>query len=455
MDIKSTGMPGLDEILGGGIPATSTVLIAGNPGTGRTTLGIQSLCYAAKEGEKVLYVCPTTKSEASVRETLSQYDFYEESLNIRTYNISSVERDPLTMLVDLGNAVASLNPDRILIDPVTPIGFGFPEAERRRFMYSLNSAMNDWNAIVYLTGTMSTQEMCRSVITDIVDGVIYLSQKIGRVNTDRRLKVIKFSGLSYLNGEHFFEASSSGVSIYPRIEIPFSRPEWNSERIGFGIDNLEKLMGGGLFRQSSTLLAGNTGTGRTIFGLQFIIDGAMKGESGIISSFEETPEEIRYYAENLGCDLKELEDKDLVRIFHMAPSEINPCKHAIKLKEHIEAIGAKRVVIDDISGFENAFGVCAEKREHLSNLIRLFKALDITAVLIGGNMAPGSDLLVSEIPVSSFVDNLILLRNLEIDDEIKKALYILKMHGSNHEKRLIEYNIDSDGIHIGEFLKDM
>ncbi|MBN2111400.1 MAG: circadian clock protein KaiC [Methanosarcinaceae archaeon] len=455
MEIRSTGIPGLDEILGGGIPRPSTMLIAGNPGTGRTTLGIQSLCHAAREGEKVLYICPTTKSESSIHETFSNYDFYEEEINIRTYNISSVERDPLTMLVDLGNTVTSLEPDRILIDPVTPIGFGFPEAERRRFMYSLNSAMNDWNAIVYLTGTMTTEEMCRSVITDIVDGVIYLSQNIESVYTDRRLRVVKFSGLNYLDGKHFFEISNSGIHLYPRIVVMSIEPEWNSERVGFGIEKLEDFMGGGLFKQSSTLLAGNTGTGKTLFGLQFIIEGARKGEPGIISTFEETPGELRYYASNFGIDLKELEDKKLVRIYHMAPSEINPCKHAAKIQEYIEDIGARRVLLDDISGFDQAFGYCAGKKEHLANLIRLFKNKHITSLLICGNIISGADPAVSEIPIASFVDNLVLLRNLEIDGEIKKGLYILKMHGSEHEKHLIEYRIAAEGIQIGKFLKDM
>ncbi|WP_406655621.1 ATPase domain-containing protein [Methanolobus sp. ZRKC2] len=455
MEIIPTGIPGLDKILDGGIPRPSTILIAGNPGTGRTTLGIQSLCYASKKGEKVLYVCPTTKTEDSIREILSNYDFYEKDLNIRTYNISSVERDPLTMLVDLGNIVASLKPDRILIDPVTPIGFGFPEAERRRFMYSLNSAMNDWNAIVYLTGTMETREMCRSVISDIVDGVIYLSQKIDRVHTDRRLRVMKFCGMSYLSGEHFFEISDSGVHIYPRMKPLVPESEWSIERVGFGVEELESFMGGGMFRHSSTLLAGNTGTGKTLFGLSFIVDGARKGEPGIISSFEETPEEIRHYAANLGLDFKELEEKNLVRIQHIPPSEVNACKHATKLLENIDAIGAKRVVLDDISGLDHAFGDCSKKIDHLSNLIRIFKSKGITSVFISGNMAAGSDVLVSKIPISSIVDNLILLRNLEIGNEIKKSLYILKMHGSNHEKRLIEYDIDSEGIHLGEFLNDM
>ncbi|MEZ5334174.1 MAG: ATPase domain-containing protein [Methanolobus sp.] len=134
--MKSTGIQGFDEILGGGVSVPSTLLIAGTPGSGRTTLGIQSLCEAAKNGENVLYIGVSTKSESAIREGLSNYSFYHDSVNIHTFSISSVERDPLTMLVDLGNTVASLKPDRILIDPVTPMGFGFPEAERRRFMYS-------------------------------------------------------------------------------------------------------------------------------------------------------------------------------------------------------------------------------------------------------------------------------------------------------------------------------
>lgn len=455
LETKFTGINGLDEILGGGITAPSTILIAGNPGSGRTILGVQSLCEAARNGEKVLYICITTQSENSIRESLSEYSFYEEALNLRVFNVSSVERDPLTMLVDLGNIVNSIKPDRILIDPITPIGFGFPEAERRRFIYSLNSAIVEWNAIVYLTGTMSKSDVCKSVISDVADGIINLSQEIQRRGSKRMITIIKMNRPNYLDGEHTFSINASGVTIYPRITAPVIEEAAQISRINAGIPKFEDLSRGGLFELSSTLIAGNTGTGKTLFGLSFIVEGAKNGEPGIISTFEDSPAELRRYATSLGLELEKLEKQGLIRIIYTPPSEINACRHTIELRNYIQEMGAKRALLDDISGFDYVFDTQIAKREHIANMIRLFKNMGVTSMFISGNMAAGSNILQSEIPISSLVDVLILLRHMDIGKEIRKTMAILKMHGTDHEKHLISYDITSEGINIGEFLKDM
>ncbi|MDG6243425.1 MAG: ATPase domain-containing protein [Methanolobus sp.] len=452
METRSTGIPGFDEILGGGMIVPSTILIAGNPGSGRTTMGIQSLCEAAKSGEKVLYICITTKSESSVRENLASYDFYEEALNIHTFSISSVERDPLTMLVELGNYVASFKPDRILIDPVTPIGFVFAEAERRRFMYSLHAAIGEWNAIVYLTGTMSQDEVCRSVISDMVDGIVYLSQDIQRRGNQRIIKIMKMNRPDYLEGEHTFDISNKGVIIYPRTTSKDTEEPAVIERIDVGIKGFEELSRGGLFKHSSTLIAGNTGTGKTLFGLHFIIHGALNGEPGVISSFEDSPAELRRYAASVGLGLEELEQQGMIKTIYTPSSEINAGRHANELQESMEEIGAKRVLLDDISGFDYAFGDAVAKKEHMASLIRLFKKMGATSILISGSGTATSNVLTSEIPLSPQADVLIVLKNVEMDNTIKKTMSILKMHGSDHEKRLVAYNIDSEGIHISDLL---
>ena len=455
METKFTGIDGFDEILGGGITAPSTILIAGNPGSGRTILGVQSLCEAVRNGEKVLYICITTQSENSIRESLSEYSFYEETMNVRIFNVSSVERDPLTMLVELGNIVNSIKPDRVLIDPITPIGFGFPEAERRRFIYSLNSAIVEWNAIVYLTGTMSKSDICRSVISDVADGIVYLSQEIQRRGSKRMIKIIKMNRPNYIDGEHSFSISANGLTIYPRITAPVIEEAAQVNRISAGIPKFEELSRGGLFELSTTLIAGNTGTGKTLFGLSFIVEGAKNGEPGIISTFEDSPAELRRYAASLGLELEELEKQGLIRIIYTPPSEINACRHTIELRNCLQEMGAKRVLLDDISGFDYVFDTQIAKREHIANLIRLFKNMGVTSMLISGNMAAGSNILQSEIPVSSLADVLILLKHMDIGKEIRKTMSILKMHGSDHEKHLISYDITSEGISIGEFLKDM
>jgi circadian clock protein KaiC len=203
------------------------------------------------------------------------------------------------------------------------------------------------------------------------------------------------------------------------------------------------------------LIAGNTGTGKTLFGLNFIVEGAKNGEPGIISTFEDSPAELRRYAASLGLELEELEKQGLIRIIYTPPSEINACRHTIELRNYIQEMGAKRVLLDDISGFDYVFDTQIAKREHIANLIRLFKNMSVTSMFISGNMAAGSNILQTEIPVSSLADVLILLKHMDIGKEIRKTMSILKMHGSDHEKHLISYDISSEGIIIGEFLKDI
>lgn len=452
LQLKSTGIPGLDEILGGGIPRPSTLFIAGAPGTGRTTLGIQSLCHAASKGEKVLYVCPSPKTEKSIRRTLSGYGFYDDSINIRTYSISSVERDPLTMLVDLGNTVANMKPDRVMIDPVTPLGFGFPEAERRRFMYSLNTNIEEWNALVFMTGTMTPDELCRSVISDIVDGVIYLTQDIGKVYNDRRIKIIKFNSRNFMEGEHSFEINGSGAHVYPRLEHDLNdilnATHGHGQRIGTGIGDLDGMLGGGIFKRSSTLITGNTGTGKTLFGLHFIVNGALQGDVGIISSFGKTPNELYHYAENIGLDLRGLEANGLVRIIYTPPTMVNPSQHALKLRDLIGSTGAKRVLFDDISGFDIAFDNFTEKKEHLLSLIRYLKSKELTSMFISSNTHEAGDMFAASASLSSIVDNVLLLRHSEHEGSMERYLHILKWHASNHRKQAIHYSITDAGLQI-------
>lgn len=373
MEIKSTYIENLDEVLGGGMIRPSTTLIAGTAGTGRTTLGLQSLCMAARNNEKVLYVAITPKSKQNVKEMLSRFKFFEDTVNVHVFDTSMAERDPLTMLVELGNVVTSMGPDRVMIDPITPLGYSFPDSERRRFMYSLSSAIGEWNCIVYLTGTLLLDEIHTSVINDIVDNILYLSQTTTRFRTMRNLEILKMSGLGFTEGEHTFEIKDSGVKLYP-ICIPEKislKPE--RERLKSSIEKLDTILAGGILKGSSILVAGSAGTGKTIFGLHFIMDGAINGEPGLIISFEETPEELYQYSKSFGWDLEKMEKEDQVRILFTPPSDVYPNKHTLHINKLIEEIGVQRVFVDDISGFDYAFERNIDKKEHIYNLIRNFK----------------------------------------------------------------------------------
>jgi len=441
---------GLDDVLGGGVIHPSTILIAGTAGTGRTTFGIQSLCAAAKQGETTLYIPLTYKSPEAIRERLSRYVFFEESIQIHALDRGLAERDPLTLLVEINNLVTKIKPDRVLIDTVTPLGYGFPDAEQRRFMYSLTTAISEWNAVVYLTATMLREEIHGHVISDLVDGIIYLWQESTRFMTKRHIEILKISGLHYLEGEHTFEISSTGVTVYPMFKpavLPFAG---TLGRIRSSIPEFDDMLGGGIIERSSTLIGGSAGTGKTTFGLHFIVEGALIGEPGIFISFEETPDELIQYASNFGWDLRELEQKDLLRIMYAAPSDVYPNKHTLEIKNLIEQLGARRVVIDGISEFDCAFENPIELREHILTLIRLFKNNGVTSILTSETPDITGSVSVSDVTVSFIMDTVILLRHVEINSEMKKAFLVLKMRGSDHDKSLREYQITSQGIRLGK-----
>lgn len=455
MDIVSTGIEGLDEVLGGGVLSPSTTFIAGTPGTGRTTLGMQSLCAAAKKGEKVLYVAISSKPEALIRQFLSRFSFFEEDINIRTFNVSSVERDPLTMLVELGNIISSLKPQRILIDPVTSIGFGFPEAERRRFMYSLNSAINEWNAVVYFTGTLELDNLKSNVISDIVDNIIYLSQNFDTHITRRYIRLMKVSGMPSMQGEHTFEIGTDGISVYPKDIAPADYSiAVSNERISIGIPLLDEMFGGGLFKGSSNLLAGSTGTGKTVLGLQFIMEGARKGENGVIISFEETPGELYLRAANFGWDLKGMEENGKVKIIHTMASSLDPNKHMIQIRKVIGEIGAKRILVDGIEGFDYAIVDPIERKEHIASLTRMLGNQGVTSIFICLGLGSAECPNTFNMQIAPIADSIITLKQDLISSDLQKSLSILKMRGSDHKKGHVSYDINSNGFVIKDLIHE-
>ncbi len=455
MNIVSTGIEGLDEVLGGGVLSPSTTFIAGTPGTGRTTLGIQSLCAAAKKGEKVLYVAISSKPEALIRQILSRFSFFEENINIRTFNVSSVERDPLTMLVELGNIVSSLKPDRILIDPVTPIGFGFPEAERRRFMYSLNAALNEWNAVVCFTGTLEPDAVKSNVISDIVDNIIYISQDLDPHITRRYIELMKVSGMSSVQGKHTFEIGTDGISVYPKdiAQADYSINA-SAERISIGTPMLDEMLGGGLFKGSSNLIAGSTGTGKTVLGLNFIMEGAKKGEPGIIINFDETPEELFLHASNFGWDLKGMYKNGSLKIIHTLPSSLDPNKHMMQIQKAIQETKAKRMILDAVEGFDYVLADPIERKQHISALSRMFRNEGVTSLLTCLTTESKERSKICDIQITSVADTVIMLQQSLISSVLQKSLSIIKMRGSDHEKGPARYEINSNGFVIENLMRE-
>jgi circadian clock protein KaiC len=263
-------------------------------------------------------------------------------------------------------------------------------------------------------------------------------------------------GQGYTTGQHFFDMSRDGLKFYPRVRAPDVRangPFPGDERVSTGVIGLNSALGGGFPRTSSTLVEGATGTGKTLLGLTFLLDGARRGEPGILFTLEETPEQLRWIASHFGWDVAALEATRMLSIRSTSPVELSTDKFLNEVLNHVRALGARRAVLDSLNSL--SIGIQSERRyeELVHALCKHFSALGVTLLmtmeipeLLGSAQLAGHG-------VSSISDNVIGLRYVEVAERLERAIYVLKARGVNHDTRLHRLVIDPEGLHFGEPFK--
>ncbi len=448
-----SGISGLDEILGEGFTRPSTVLIGGIMGTGKTTFAMQSLFNAAREDEVCMYITAISEPIAMINNFMSRFSFYSISL-MGKGNVKYVPLDPeqikkgtSAIIQEIERNIEIIKPDRIVIDPVNVVTSWMDESEKREFYYNLFNKMKGWNSLVLITGEFSYENILNDEISYIADGVIFLSNDQLRDKRVRHLEVLKMRGQKYLSGKHSFEITDDGLKIYPSLH-PDMRKPLAYEHVPTGIKGLDKMTNGGFIRGSTVLLSGGSGTGKTLIGLQFIVNGAKMGEPGVFVSFEEDPVLLRNNAASFGCNLEKLEADGLLKIIYSNLSQLEVNKMALEIKDIVEELDAKRVVIDGVNNLRVALLDDLSMSEYASILSRYFSSRNIislftneTSELMGSSSITGNG-------SSVVMDSIILLRYVEIQSEMKKTISVLKMRGSNHDKEIREFVINKKGIEI-------
>ncbi|MCD4702906.1 MAG: circadian clock protein KaiC [Methanosarcinaceae archaeon] len=441
---------GMDDILGN-LKSPSVILIAGTAGVGKTTMTLQMLSNAAKRGEKTLYIPLTTETSDRLKMTLSTLDFLDESVEIRDFNRQIAEKDPLSTLIDIGNVMSSVNPDRLVIDPITPIGFGFVEQERRRFFYTLDSMVRESNSLVFLTGELLKEEIHQSVVSHLADGIIYLSKNDDGYHTYHQLEVLKMIGLKSpystecMTQKFNYTTSSNSFEVFPNIRPIDQVPE--DKIIDSGIEGVNEMLNGGIPCGSSVLVAGGPGTGKAIFGWQFINEGLLEGENCIIITFNETPAQLIQHAKKLGWDLQKYVDDDKLHIIHHNPDERCFAEYAVNIKKLVENNQATRLLIDDLVNLEITLPDPQKRRGNIQSLTNYLKSSNVTSVFTTEVQSYDARSIMSK-EASFIMDIIILLRQVETDDEIQKHLHILKSKGTTHHPFTKEYIIEDSGFEI-------
>ena len=447
----ATGVNGLDDVLIGGFLRPSIVLIGGAAGTGKTTMALQSLFNAAKNDETCMYVTTLSEPIATINNFMSKFSFYNASLlekgNIKylPLDIEIIHEGTYAIIKEMERNINVIKPDRIVIDPVNVFAMGSDEEEIRKFFYDLFMSMKAWNSLVLVTGEFTYESLIRSSLSYLVDGVIYLSNEPFHERNIRYLNVLKMRGQDFSGGKHSCKITQDGFIVYPRKSHE-ARTSIQKERISTGIKGLDKMTDGGFMRGTSILLSGSSGTGKTVIGTQFIVNSLLKNEPGIIVSFEEDAVQIRENSRKFGWGLENFENRDILEI--ISPLEFDASELALQIYDTVEKIKAKCMMFDGIARLQSLMPPHIQFSDYMEGFVSTLKKMNVTAVYTNETQNLTGTTKVTGTGISPTMDTVILLRYLEIKSEMRKAISVLKMRGSDHDKDIRELIINKKGVEI-------
>ncbi|MGD1912209.1 MAG: RAD55 family ATPase [Rivularia sp. (in: cyanobacteria)] len=451
-----TSIPGLDGILNGGVPELSINIITGPPGAGKTIFTQQILYSNATPERKALYLVTLSEPSVKLLHYLQRFDFFDsEKVNTAvTYlDIGEVIRekgleDAINVIV---KHVQEHKPALVAIDSFKAIhDMAKDSVEVRKFGYDLSVQLTTWGVTAFFIGEYTQDEIEREPIFAIADGIIRLHNHPQGLHYQRYIDVLKLRGENYFTGLHPFNISGTGLTVYPRIKsLEISgEVEFTTQKVSTGVAELDNMLEGGLPRGSATMVAGGAGTGKTLLGMHFITAGVAQGEPGVIVTFQENPQQLRRIAHSFGWDLVAMEEEGLLVHLYSSSVEIQPDIHAAKIQEIVENIGAKRVMLDSLKDIEIATPDKVRFKDYIYALVNKFKLQGVTTLLTNEIPEMFGPFQLSEYGVSFVVDNVILLRYLELSGRMGRAINIMKVRGSEHSKEIRYFEINNDGIQI-------
>jgi circadian clock protein KaiC len=457
----ATGVPGLDEVLGGGLPEFSFNLIAGPPGCGKTTLAHQMMFALATPERPALYLTVLGEPPLKMLRYQQQFDFFDnESLHssIHLVNLSEemLAGDLDLVLLRIVAEVEKHNPALVFVDSFRSVvlasGNGTnPHTVLQKFVQQLGMLMTSWQATTFLIGEYFIETDANPVFT-VADGLIWMRQNVQRNSMVRKMEVMKMRGQATLPGLHTFRISSAGIKVFPppRTAVPTSQetPAPSSERLRMGVPQLDEMLGGGLPRGYSLLVAGPSGSGKSILASAFLAEGARCGETGVIASFEQNPFRSRNHV------VAGLIDSGAVSLVNTGAPDLSIDETMQGLLREIHRLKATRVVIDSLSGFELALAPTFREdfRENLARMITALASTGVTVLLTSELEDRYTDLRFSPYGSAFMTDAIIVQRYIELDSRLLRMMAVVKVRASDHSNELREYTIDDDGIRIGRTL---
>ena len=459
----ATGVPGLDLVLDGGIPEYSFNLLAGGPGSGKTTLAHQIMFENATVDRPALYFTVLGEPTLKMLRYQKQFSFFDGSKvgsAIQLVNLSAevMDHDLDDVLQRMVDEIERVQPGIVVVDSFRTIGNQRGTVERavasdlEIFVQRLALRLTSWEVTSFLLGEYAEEEQRNPVFT-VADGIIWLSQAIDRNSVVRKLQVVKERGRAPMPGLHTFKISNDGLQIYPRIpEQTAKRARSRGGRHSTGIAGLDEMMGGGVVSGDAVLLTGPAGSGKSTVATQFIASGLAKGETGVMAIFEEYPEEYLARAGKRSPIISKMIASGKLELIYLRPLDLSVDEALAAILESVERLGAKRVVIDSLSGFEVALAPTfrADFRESFYRLVGTLTAVGVTVFMTAEVVEGFSDVRFTTEKVSFITDEIIIQRYIELEGELKRVMAVIKMRGSKHSHELRMYELTPKGVVVGE-----
>lgn len=467
-----TGVPGLDEVLGGGLPEFSFNLIGGPPGSGKTTLAHQMLFALATKQRPGLYFTVLGEPPLKMLRYQQQFDYFdtaavEESIRFVNLSDDAMAGNLDRVLERIAKEVEACRPGVVCVDSFRSVviageaagggAAGGATARMQQFVQQLGLLMTSWQATTFLIGEYFTETDANPVFT-VADGLIWMRQSIQRNSMVRKIEIMKMRGQATLPGLHTFRISSAGIEVFApadrlRAEDPRGAEASEAEtvdRVLTGLPRLDEMLGGGIPRGYSVLVAGPSGSGKSILAAGFLAEGARRGETGVIAAFEQRPTRRR---NRLVADLIA---QDKVALIDSRASDLSIAETLRLLQREIQRLGATRVVIDSLSGLELALPPTFREdfRESLSRLVNALSGAGVTLLMTSELEDRYTDLRFSPYGTAFLTDVIIVQRYIEVDSRLRRMLAVVKVRASAHSNELREFTIDADGLRIGDMLTD-
>ncbi len=455
-----TGIQGLDEITGGGLPRGRPTLVCGSAGCGKTLLAAEFLVRGAVQFHEPGVLMAFEETEKELKANVSSLGFDLTGLVQRkkiVVDYVHIERNEAQetgeydlegLFVRLGHAIDSIGAKRVVLDTLEVLFASLPnEAILRAELRRLFRWLKDKGVTAVITAERGRENLTRHGLEEYVsDCVILLDHRVDDQIATRHLRVVKYRGALHGTNEFPFLIGEKGISVLPITSLALNHKA-SSQRIATGIHRLDAMLGGrGFFRGSSILLTGTSGTGKTIISCNFAQAAGRRGERVLYFSFEESPDQIIRNMHSIGLRLEPLVERDLLRFHSARPSLYGLEMHLATMFKEVAEFKPHVVIVDPITSLMD-LGTASEGKGMVTRLIDYLKANQVTSLftsLTPGGQAPQQ----SEAIMSSLMDSWLLLQDLEGNGERNRVLYVLKARGMAHSNQVREFLISNHGIDL-------